>query len=95
MKHLQIDDCFERIVDIRALNFMGKPDVTAYERTLAMFGVQPHEVIFVEDTPINTKPAKALGITTIVIDCPPSEDADYAVDTLLEVGPIIDALLAG
>ncbi len=93
LKHLQIEDCFERVVDIRALNFMGKPDVTAYERTMTMFDVQPHEVIFVEDTTVNTKPAKALGMTTIVVDCPPSEDADYAVATLMDVGLIVENLI--
>ena len=93
LKHLEIDDCFERVVDIRALEFLGKPHPSAYERTLAMFGVQPHEVIFVEDTPINTKPAKAIGMTTILIDYPETDDADYCVPTLMDIEPVVEALI--
>lgn len=93
LKHLEIFDCFERIVDIRALEFLGKPHVSAYERTLAMFGVQASETIFVEDSPPNTKPAKELGMTTILIDCPPTEDADYVVETLLEIEPVVMKLV--
>ena len=93
LKHLQIEDCFEQVVDIRALNFLGKPDVTAYERTLALYGVQPNEVIFIEDTPINTKPAKAMGMTTILVDHLPTEDADFCVPLLMDVQPVIEQLI--
>ena len=51
------------------------------------------EVIFIEDTPANTRPAKALGMTTVLIDCPPSDDADYFLDNVLEVGPLVTKLI--
>jgi putative hydrolase of the HAD superfamily len=94
LEHIQLRECFERVVDIRALNFINKPDPRAYERTLAFFGAKPEETIFVEDSPINTAPAKAMGITTILIDCPPSPDADYAVPELADVGPLVSRLMA-
>ena len=93
LKHLEIEDCFERIVDIRALEFLGKPHMSAYERTLAMYGVQAQETIFVEDSSANTKPAKELGMTTILIDHPETDDADYCVPTLMDIEPIIDMLV--
>ena len=56
-------------------------------------GVQPNEVIFIEDTPINTKPAKAMGMTTILVDHPPTEDADFCVPLLMDVQPVIEQLI--
>ncbi len=94
LKHVNLLDCFERIIDIRALNFINKPDPQAYRLALDMLGVTTAETIFVEDTPINTRPAKALGMTTILVDYPPTSDADYCVASLLEVGAVVQQLLA-
>jgi putative hydrolase of the HAD superfamily len=93
LRHMNILDCFEMIIDIRALGFKNKPDPLAYEIAFGLLKVQPGEVIFVEDTPINTKAAKALGVTTILIECPPSDDADYFLDGVMEVGPLVTRLM--
>lgn len=93
LAHVNLADCFERIIDIRAMNFINKPDPQAYRTALEMLGVGAHEVILVEDTPINTRPAKAMGMTTILVDCPTSDDADYYVADVLEVGPLVRQLM--
>ena len=93
LTHVNLLDCFERIVDIRALNFINKPNPQAYRQALAMLGVQANETIFVEDTPVNTRPAKTLGMKTILVDCPPTDDADFCVASLLDVGEVVDQLL--
>ncbi len=46
-----------------------KPDPRFYEMACALAGVEPSEVVFLDDLGINLKPAKAMGMTTIkVID---------------------------
>jgi putative hydrolase of the HAD superfamily len=44
-----------------------KPDPRFYELACEMGGVQPREVVFLDDLGINLKPAKALGMTTIKV----------------------------
>jgi len=95
LQHMDIYDCFERVIDIRALSFRNKPDPLAYRLALEMLRVEPHEVIFVEDTPVNTRAARAIGMTTILIECPPSDAADYFLDRVLDVGPLVAGLLNG
>ncbi|MFC1466641.1 MAG: pyrimidine 5'-nucleotidase [Candidatus Brachytrichaceae bacterium NZ_4S206] len=93
LQHMGIEDCFERVIDIRALSFRNKPDPLSYQIALEMLRVTPREVIFVEDTPVNTRAARAIGMTTILIECPPSDAADYFLDSILEVGPLVANLL--
>ncbi len=92
--HVNLLDCFERIIDIRALHYINKPDPQAYRLALGMLGANAGEAVFVEDTPVNTRPAKALGMTTILVDYPPTPDADFCVASLLEVGTVVKRLLS-
>ncbi len=98
LAHLQIADCFERVIDIRALGLINKPDPRAYELALEMVGVSAGEAILVEDTPANVVPARALGMTTILVDCPPGpadagRDADFFAPDVLGVESIVAELL--
>ncbi|PJF46734.1 MAG: pyrimidine 5'-nucleotidase [Chloroflexi bacterium] len=93
LRHMGIEDCFERVIDIRALSFRNKPDPLSYQIALEMLRVKPNEVIFVEDTPVNTRAARAIGMTTILIECPPSDAADYFLESVLDVGPLVAHLL--
>ncbi len=94
LRHINLEDCFERVIDLRALNFMNKPDPQAYQVALSLMGVNADEVLFVEDTPINTRPAKEIGMHTVLVDCPPSDDADYFVSNVLQVAGIVNTLLS-
>jgi pyrimidine 5'-nucleotidase len=91
--HMAIRDCFERVIDIRALNFRNKPTPESYTLTMEMLGVQAREVIFVEDSPMNTAPAKIIGMTTVLVDCPPSDEADYFISSVMDVGPLVKQLM--
>jgi putative hydrolase of the HAD superfamily len=97
LRRMQIHDCFERIVDIRALDMVNKPDPAAYVKTLAMLGGAAERTIFVEDNTVNTRPARAMGITTIVIDHPldppPDPGADYAVPDLGAALDVVERLV--
>ena len=46
-----------------------KPDPRVYRIACAELGVEPDEVVYLDDLGINLKPARAMGMTTIkVID---------------------------
>ncbi len=94
LAHMGIRDCFEAVIDVKALNFKNKPTPESYVLTMEMLGVQAHEVIFIEDTPMNTRPAMALGMITVLIECEHSDDADYFLDNVMEVGPLVARLVA-
>jgi putative hydrolase of the HAD superfamily len=47
-----------------------KPEVAFYELACTTAGVEPHEVVFLDDLGINLKPAKAMGMTTIKVVSP-------------------------
>ncbi len=90
LHHLKIHDCFEKIIDIKALNFVNKPWPTAYELALNMMGgIAPNKAMLVEDSAANTRTAKAMGMTTVLVDCPPSNDADHFVDHVNQVHHLI------
>lgn len=97
LQHMQIADCFERIIDIRALDMVNKPDPESYRRALAMLNAAPERTIFVEDNTQNTRPARAMGITTIVIDHPfdvgDDPGADYSVPDLNAALDVVEGLV--
>lgn len=64
---LGVADHFERIFDIRFLNFVGKPNPQAYCRVLAALKARGEDCVFVEDSPRNLRPAKVLGMHTILL----------------------------
>ena len=93
LRFLNIHDCFEHVIDIRAVNYVNKPHPEAYEIALGRFGVQAHEAIFVEDMAMNTRPAKAMGIKTILVDHLPTDDTDFVVPTVLGVADVVARLM--
>ncbi len=90
---LRIADLFERIVDIRALNFIHKPRLEAYRRLLALLDAPGPACILVDDRAVNLRPAKQLGMTTILLNGPPQDGVDFTVCHILEVGPLVHQLL--
>jgi len=84
---------FARIVDIRATDFICKPDPAAYRRSLDLLGAQAGECILVEDNPRNLLPAGALGMTTILVDHADCAEVDHCVSSILEVGDVVTRAL--
>lgn len=65
---LGIQDQFNGIIDITALEFRNKPEPEAFELALTLAGSpNPGECVFVDDIPKNLAPAKALGMYTILV----------------------------
>jgi putative hydrolase of the HAD superfamily len=84
---------FERIIDVRDMDFDSKPQPAAYTRICHMLGVQPKECMLVEDNVVNLRPAKALGMVTVLVDSGgPDPSVDYAIPRIQEIGAVIRAL---
>jgi putative hydrolase of the HAD superfamily len=87
LQTLNIAQHFSHIFDIRFAGFVPKPNRAVYDMVLDMLQVAPSEVIFIEDTPGNLAPARALGMTTILIDDQAdaaSMQVDHVVPNVLE-----------
>jgi putative hydrolase of the HAD superfamily len=95
---LGITDCFERIIDIRAIDFACKPEPLAYLRALALAGdPAPQECVLLDDSPANLAPARQLGFTTVMINLEGGRDpaATYRLSSLLELPQVLPALWNG
>ncbi len=65
---LGVQDCFDGIIDIRAMDFACKPDKIAYERALSIAGdSDPSECIIFDDASRNLAPAHEMGFYTILV----------------------------
>jgi len=64
---LGIRQHFDRVIDICDLDYESKPEPSAYERVCVLLDVRPEECVIVEDNSRNLRPAKALGMTTILV----------------------------
>ncbi len=93
---------FERIIGIEEVGLQNKYNRKAYERMLALLGTVGPVCVMVEDSPRNLPPAKATGMTTILVRAERTpehvdvaEDViDFAVESVLDVEQIVDQLLA-
>lgn len=57
---------FDHLVESSKVG-VRKPDPTFYELACKMAGVEPREVVFLDDLGVNLKPARAMGMTTIKV----------------------------
>jgi len=90
---------FEWIIDVRDFGFHSKPHPNAYRRILEILDACPAECIVVEDAARNLAPAKALGMTAILVDgnalpttCP-TDEVDLCIADILQLADAIRPLL--
>lgn len=78
---------FEAVFDIRIANYLPKPFLAPYQEIIARLDVAPHSCVMVEDVAKNLEPAKALGMTTILVgghgELP--SFVDLRIDTIHEI----------
>lgn len=67
LKKLELENIFESIFDIRAANYIPKPNLEAYNLFIKSTNINPHSSIMFEDMGRNLPPAKSLGMTTVLI----------------------------
>jgi len=90
---LGITDQFPAIIDIRAMDYVSKPDPHAYRRILDLIDAKAEACIIVEDNPHNLRPARIMGMKTILVDHADCQEADYCVSDVLQVGEVAARLL--
>ncbi len=66
---------FDHVIESSKVG-VRKPEVAFYELACDTAGVEPDEVVFLDDLGINLKPAKAMGMTTIKVVSPGQAIAD-------------------
>ena len=71
---------FAHVIESRKVG-LRKPEPAFYELACTTAGVDPSEVVFLDDLGINLKPAKAIGMTTIKVVSP--EQAIGELETVL------------
>lgn len=64
---LGMGDVFEAVWCIEDMELTPKPAPATFRKFLDRFAIDPARAVFFEDTPRNLEPAKALGMTTVLI----------------------------
>ena len=93
IERLGVAHHFPIILDVRRLGYRNKPDLEAYRRILQHLNAQGPECIFVDDSVRNLRPARALGMITILVDGHPADGADFHVPDILGIEPVVRRLL--
>ena len=77
---LGIDDLFDGVFALEDADLIPKPDPRTFQRMIDRFGVDPATAAFFEDTPRNLQPAKAIGMTTVLVGGRAVTDDDDFID---------------
>jgi putative hydrolase of the HAD superfamily len=92
LRLLAIERHFSRIIDVRDLGHESKPQPAAYRRVCQMLDVRPEECLMVEDNVRNLRPAKALGMATVLVQdggASPDGAADYVIARVEDIGKVV------
>lgn len=91
---LGLEDCFSGIIDVRALDFLCKPEKEAYQRALNVAGItDPASCVLFEDSLRNLLPAHEFGLTTVLVGTEEKQaGVDYAIKNLLDLPQVIPQL---
>ncbi len=84
---------FDRIVDVRDVDFESKPQAGAYHRICQLLELRPEECALVEDNVRNLRPAKELGMTTVLVGEEGEADGavvDYTIPRIEEIAKVLN-----
>jgi putative hydrolase of the HAD superfamily len=85
---LELEDCFEGIIDVRAIQFACKPEPIAYQRALELAGNPlPTQCIMLDDSLSNLSGARQMKIITVLVGKNGAlhPEVDYSVSSLLDL----------
>jgi putative hydrolase of the HAD superfamily len=74
MNKIGITSHFDTIFDIKAADYIPKPQMVSYEMFLARDGVNPKSSAMFEDIIRNLEPSHQLGMTTVLVHDPDNDD---------------------
>lgn len=68
LKALGISECIQEIIDVKAMNYVCKPDPLAYRIAMQIAGESdPHACVYLDDSVRNLAPAQKLGLFTVLV----------------------------
>jgi putative hydrolase of the HAD superfamily len=70
-------DRFDDVFDIHASEFIPKPERAAYERFIGAHAITPRAAAMFDDLPHNLETAHALGMTTVLVACGPTDHPEH------------------
>lgn len=87
LAELDLAECFNGIIDIRAVQFACKPEIEAYQRAMAIAGeAEPSRCILMDDSPRNLATAYDMGFFTILVGTQKADPAaTLCVASLLDL----------
>ncbi|MEA3440324.1 MAG: pyrimidine 5'-nucleotidase [Chloroflexota bacterium] len=92
---LGIEECFEGIIDVRAIKFACKPEAIAYKRALTQAGESdPSRCVILDDSVKNLVAAHKLDFTTILVGSNGVTDPSvtYSVPDIFALSQVIPEL---
>lgn len=91
---LDLADCFDGIIDVRAMQFTCKPEPGAYRLALQVAGESdPSRCVLLDDSPTNLAPARAIGFTTVLVgQNGPHPAAHHTIPRLLDLPDVLPEL---
>jgi putative hydrolase of the HAD superfamily len=92
LQALGVAQHFDAVYDVFYAGEQSKPSPSAYQRILADLGVSGERCLMVEDTARNLRPAKSLGMVTVLVDPPKGADVDgvdYVIAAAAEVARVV------
>jgi putative hydrolase of the HAD superfamily len=89
LRFLGVEHHFNCIVDLRATNYVNKPQPGAYQCVLDTLGARPEECLIVEDSVHNLRPAKELGMVTVLVNGSEGDGVDFVIDDVTQVGKVL------
>jgi len=96
LRCLGLEGCFPEIFDIIFTRFIPKPNPEPYRQILEHLCLEGRECMMIEDLPANLKPAKDLGMTTVLVGSGVQGIdgvVDHTIASILELGNILQDLV--
>jgi len=95
LEALGVRQHFSSIVDVRDMDYVSKPAQEVYPRLLELLGAEGRECILVEDSVRNLRPARGLGMITVLVNGLEGEgtgEVDFVIGRVEEIGAVVRAL---
>ena len=86
---------FPQIFDIVFTRYIPKPNPEPYDQILECIGREGKDCLMIEDIPANLKPAKDLGMTTVLVGETPggmNGFVDYEIRDILQLNKVLELL---
>jgi putative hydrolase of the HAD superfamily len=94
LARIGIAELFDDIFHIASADYWPKPSPESFERIVAAHGIAPATTAFFEDSERNLAPAKAIGMTTVLVGAhAPNATGAFVDYRTVELTPFLDAAL--